>query len=495
MNLLNTNLGFSKNPFSKFSAEEEIAFHKEIFYEPTFYQTLLDDLKSGTSRFILGQRGHGKSSIIHQLKSDLEDSQILTVIIDRFDDIGLDNNKIELLNLILRELVTKYVIFLDKNKSYLKKLNKENKELLGLFIRLFFNSITKTDYANKYEIVKKTKSKNYLIRLFNKIVKPANSILDSAIIISSSIISESLGLNTDLGKARHKDYLSQIKHIKIDASDNDLTLITDKRQLKDLLNKLNTLVKKTYYKSSVILFDKVDEFQDLEQDINKIASFTEDILTDTELLLQNNIAIAFSLWSEVKPILSKKVRFDKFKEIDISWKSKDLVPLMDKRVMHFSGNTKYFENLFETNEDLNQIIEISNKSPRDIISCMSDIYDIQSNNQETNFFQSTSVSLGLIKFAKRYDYLSLYPSRTGKNKDVTSVINKILRVRRVQFSVNDVNLTFNQKTRSSMRQIDQMLHYKLISTDDKLGSKGEKIYLVLDPKIKHLISRNETQLN
>jgi hypothetical protein len=67
-NKLNSNLGFSKNPFSKFSAEEEIEFHNEIFYEPTFYQTLLDDLKSGTSRFILGQRGHGKSSIIHKLK-------------------------------------------------------------------------------------------------------------------------------------------------------------------------------------------------------------------------------------------------------------------------------------------------------------------------------------------------------------------------------------------------------------------------------------------
>ena len=87
-NILNNNLGLLKNPFSKFSAEEEIEFHNEIFYEPNFYQTLLDDLKSGTSRFILGQRGHGKSSIIHKLKNDLEKSQILTIIIDRFDAVS-----------------------------------------------------------------------------------------------------------------------------------------------------------------------------------------------------------------------------------------------------------------------------------------------------------------------------------------------------------------------------------------------------------------------
>jgi hypothetical protein len=136
-NKLNTNLGFEKNPFSKFSAEEETEFHNEIFYEPTFYQTLVDDLKSGTSRFILGQRGHGKSSIIHKLKNDLEKSQVLTIIIDRFDEISLTDNKIELLNLILKEFVTKYVIFLNKNKVYLRKLDDEDKEAISLLIRLF----------------------------------------------------------------------------------------------------------------------------------------------------------------------------------------------------------------------------------------------------------------------------------------------------------------------------------------------------------------------
>ena len=157
-NKLNTNLGFEKNPFSKFSAEEEIEFHNEIFYEPTFYQTLLDDLKSGTSRFILGQRGDGKSSIIHKLKNDLEKSQVLTIIIDRFDEISLTDNKIELLNLILKEFVTKYVIFLNKNKAYLKKLDDEDKEAITLLIKLFFKPLTKTEYETRYDNIKKNKN-------------------------------------------------------------------------------------------------------------------------------------------------------------------------------------------------------------------------------------------------------------------------------------------------------------------------------------------------
>tara|TARA_R110002049_G_scaffold189156_1_gene357574 strand:- start:245 stop:1741 length:1497 start_codon:yes stop_codon:yes gene_type:complete len=493
-NKLNSNLGLLKNPFSKFSAEEEIEFHNEIFYEPTFYQTLLDDLKSGTSRFILGQRGHGKSSIIHKLKNDLENSQILTIIIDRFDEISLENNKIELLNLILQEFVTKYTLFLNKNKVYLKKLNNEDKEVLCLLIKLFFKPLTKSEYEERYENLKKIKTKNWFINLYNKLVKPANSLIGTGILITSKLIADSLNLNNLETNNSYTDFLSEMDNVNTFATSQERELIKSKRHLKELLNRLNKISKKTYYKSSVVLFDKVDEFQELDQDINKIAHFTEDILTDTELLLQNDIAIAFSLWSEVKPILSKKVRFDKFKEIDISWRNSNMEPLIDKRILYFSGNTRTFSSLFEHKSDIDNIITISNKSPRDLISCLSDIYDFQTSNDNSNVFESNSVSRGLIKFAKRYDYLSIYPSRTGKNKDVISMINNILRTRKTNITIMDLNSTFNQKTRWSQGRLEGMVKYKLVTEDSKLGNNGEKIYSVLDPKLIHLIKRGITNL-
>jgi hypothetical protein len=493
-NKLNTNLGFEKNPFSKFSAEEEIEFHNEIFYEPTFYQTLLDDLKSGTSRFILGQRGHGKSSIIHKLKNDLEKSQVLTIIIDRFDEISLTDNKIELLNLILKEFVTKYVIFLNKNEAYLKKLNDEDKEAITLLIKLFFKPLTKTEYETRYDNIKKIKTKNWFINAFNKIVKPANSLIGTGVLITSKLISESLKLTSFEANNSYTEYLSEIENINTSATSQEDELKKSKRHLKELLNRLNIICKKTYYKSSVVLFDKVDEFQELHQDIYKIATFTEDILTDTELLLQNDIAIAFSLWSEVKPILSKKVRFDKFKEIDISWRKSNMAPLIDKRILYFSGNTRSFSSLFEKESDIEGIIDISNKSPRDLISCLSDIYDYQTANENSEVFETANVSKGLIKFANRYDYLSIYPSRTGKNKDVISMINIILRTRKTNITILDLNSTFNQKTRWSQVKLESMVKYKLVEEDSKLGFNGEKIYSVLDPKLIHLIKRGITNL-
>ncbi|OIQ33064.1 MAG: hypothetical protein BM555_04735, partial [Crocinitomix sp. MedPE-SWsnd] len=171
---INQLLGFNKNPFSKFSAEEELEFHNEIFYRPKFYDTLLDDLKSGTSRFILGQRGHGKSSIIHKLKADLDKQDIFTVIIDRFDDISLTENKIELLNLVLVEYVSKLGIYLNKNKAEVKKLSKEDKEILCLLFKLFFKTLTHNEYVKIYDSVKKFKYKNSLTRFFNRFVPSAN---------------------------------------------------------------------------------------------------------------------------------------------------------------------------------------------------------------------------------------------------------------------------------------------------------------------------------
>jgi hypothetical protein len=491
---LNANLGFSRNPFSKFSAEEEMEFHNEIFYEPTFYQTLLDDLKSGTSRFILGQRGHGKSSIIHKLKTDLEKEQVLTIIIDRFDEISLTDNKIELLNLILQEFVTKYVLFLNKNKVYLKKLNNEDKEALCLLIKLFFQPLTKTEYETRYDNIKSIKTKNWFINLYNKIVKPTNSLIGASILITSKLISDSLKLNNFETNIAYTAYLTEMDNINISASSQEQELKKSKRHLKELLNRLNSITKKTYYKSSVVLFDKVDEFQELNQEITRIASFTEDILTDTELLLQNDIAIAFSLWSEVKPILSKKVRFDKFKEIDISWRKNDMEPLIDKRILHFSGNTRSFSSLFSNEADKENVISISNKSPRDLISCLSHIYDYQTVNDDSAKFESESVSKGLIKFANRYDYLSMYPSRTGKNKDVISMINLILRTRKINITILDLNTTFNQKTRWSSGTLESMVKYKLIEEDSKLGPNNEIIHNVLDPKLMHLIKRGITGL-
>lgn len=123
------NLGFSSNPFSKRSSEQEVQFIDNIFYEPNYYSTLKSDLKSGDTKFIIGQRGHGKSSIINKLFKDLEVYENLLVVkIDRFDNIPLKNNEIDFLLLIVSKIISKLSVNLLNNKKLVSKLNKHEKE-------------------------------------------------------------------------------------------------------------------------------------------------------------------------------------------------------------------------------------------------------------------------------------------------------------------------------------------------------------------------------
>src|SRR5260221_10893419 len=114
---LDHQLGFSKNPFLKKSSEQELDFLDDIFFEPNYYQALMDGLSNGDSQFIIGQRGHGKSSIINKLLEDLEERNLFIIKIDRFDSIPLKKNETALLKLILKYIVTKLSAYLFSNRK------------------------------------------------------------------------------------------------------------------------------------------------------------------------------------------------------------------------------------------------------------------------------------------------------------------------------------------------------------------------------------------
>lgn len=88
----------------------------------------------------------------------------------------------------------------------------------------------------------------------------------------------------------------------------------------------------------------------------------------------------------------------------------------------------------------------------------------------------------------------MYPSKTARNKDVITVINNLLRNKKISFSIADLKTNFNQRNNWCRTQIDLMLKYKLVKENEVLGINGEKIYTILDPKISHLIKRGEVSL-
>ena len=93
-------------------------------------------------------------------------------------------------------------------------------------------------------ISKKIKTKNWFINAFNKIVKPANSLIGTGVLITSKLISESLKLTSFEANNSYTEYLSEIENINTSATSQEDELKKSKRHLKELLNKLNIICKK-----------------------------------------------------------------------------------------------------------------------------------------------------------------------------------------------------------------------------------------------------------
>lgn len=487
-----SNLGFKANPFSKRSSEQELEFINEIFYSPNYYNTLINDLESGDSRFIIGHRGHGKTSVINKLYEDLNKKENICVVkIDRFETIPIKDNEKNFLFLINRKIIEKVVYFLMKNKQLVKKLSKSQKEDLALLISIFYRPVSQQEFQNALNEVHRIKTVNIFKRAYNFIIC---DLLNKSIAVGAAITSDwirnSLGLSMSLEDIANKEYFK-----KIELSKNEKKELTSSEfvlsDLKDLLYKTCDLLNSINLTKAVVLFDKIDENPNLSNDITKICLFIKDILSDTEFLMKDTIAVGFTLWAELKNELSGYVRFDKFGIIDVRWNDEDMEPLIDKRLAYYSldkTNVVKFKDLIKSQFDREIIINLSNKSPRDLIIILFEILKEQANRKpDVQSIEDGAISKALKVFCKHYDYASNIPSKYAKNQDVKSMINKLLLIKSDRFTEKDFSSILKQPQKQSSNEIKTMLGYKLIREEDIPNLDGEKVYEIIEPKISYLI--------
>jgi hypothetical protein len=493
-------INLSGSPFAQFSAEEELEILDTIYYEPKYYGELLDLLSTGVSRFILGARGQGKSATIYKLFNDLSKNHTLPLLITRYDGIPLTNNENHLLYKIMQVMTMGLAKYLFENKKSKRKLKKLQLEKLSFFIELFYDPHCSCEFIESAKTIKQKKSKNRLIALYNNhLIGFLNTIINGTVSVTSDLIRQSIGLDKSNQNQIFKDYFHEFPKKPINNYSIKEVAKWEKEKIRDLITILIECAKALEFDCIVILFDKIDEFPLINGDIEKITEFTKGILTDTELLYSPKLSLVFSLWSEIKRSLNLKgIRFDKFKDIDIRWTIDELEPLINQRLKHFSidkNNPVTLNILVPNHNDKNQILEISDHSPRSLISLLGEIYNEDHNQQDLISFTSTAISNGMITFCRRFDYESQNPSKVGKSNDLVSWINKILRIRKIIFSVDDLNSVFLQKTSISIKHIELMIKLGLIKEYYMQTPEGNQQYEVVNPKIKFLISRSILELD
>lgn len=481
---------FQRDPFAQHNAEEELGFIDEIFYEPAYYRGLKDTILNNGSRFLLGQRGDGKSIVIHKLMNDLtRDNNALVMLITRFDNIPLVDNEQYLLYKIAQQMTVEIAKRLFLEKKLRKNIDDYLLKRFGFYIQCFYDPDFADEFIEKAKEIQRIYRNNFFKRLYNrKILGLANNLLNTSINVLAAIIKDSFS-NMPLQESFKVDFLSEMKLTEIKTIPFEkATSLTKENYIKIIVD-LSKIGKSIGLNSVVVLFDKLDEFQELQGDIEKTAMFCQEILTDTDLLLDSNIAVVFSLWSELKREASVLgARFDKFGEISVTLENDELIRLLNKRLKYFAANTNNpptFQSLIELENQRSDILDIAAKSPRTLIRLLGVIYNKQQD-RGANSFSPEIINKGIISYCKTFDFLSLHPYAKNR-QDLTQWINKLLKVSKPEFTALELQQSLGLKGKTVHTYIKTLIEYDLIRDTGIYDENGSSIYVVIEPRIVYLM--------
>ncbi len=476
-------MGFKENPFSKFSAEEETEYLKEIFYEPKYYSTILQDIGGNNSRYIFGERGSGKSALMFRLIEDLaENKKGLIILIDSYNEfVGKGNHlSVKYLLLFIRRIIRALVQDLLVRGESISSLDAINKEKMAFIINNFFSTISRKEFEKFQENIGK--------KLYNELGNPLiNNILSGAVTLSSDFVSKSLGLPSQGGAKFYKEYIPKMedKTEKIDLS------AVSEDALLGILEDLLNIVIALKYNTLTLFLDKIDEQPEISSKIDEEVRILLPLLKNNQLILNKKLGFVFILWSKVKKELNEQgVRFDKIKPLDVNWTEYELIDIMKKRILYFSNGNTTLDSIFQDKNNISLIANLANKSPRDFLHLMSNIYDQQSNiNSKSNIFTNQAVSQGINNFLRTYDFYSLYPAQKGTKQDIRGIISKLRVINKTEFKVKDVMVVLKLAHQASSSHIKIMKNYGIVKEKEETPGM-EKEYLILDPKIAFIVKNS-----
>lgn len=484
MSELFINMGFCENPFSRYSAEEEKKYINSIYEKPKYYATICSDIESGTSRFLMGDRGMGKSALMYRLLNDLADRSVFSVLVDQYDNIPIRDNEMHFVNLVIEEIVSNLAVELLKKPRLVKKLDKREREKLAFIITNFFESRSKSQIKDLYEQMTRKRSKNVFRYVFNWVLlKPINMILSSTSEYLGSIVNKAIGLQTPSEQV-YREYLKELK-IENGIPKEKITFDSYK-DLKGILREVANIIIKMDYKRVVVFFDQIDEYKLLRSNIENIANFIAPIVTDNSLLYNDAIGFEFVVWNKAKDNLkAKQVRFDKFIPIDIGWSNDELLQIISKRLSYFAEGKQISLEDIVGKDYVNTILNVSSGSPRNLIILLHKIYLEQASlDENVKVFSEMAVQTGLRNFCANYEYEMLYPESQIKKS-----IDKIMKVNKVSFEIKDLVDAYKVSSQSGNSWVKFMMAYGLIEETDNVGSAKKK-YRVIDEKLVYLINNN-----
>lgn len=302
-------------------------------------------------------------------------------------------------------------------------------------------------------------------------------------------------MNTD--DLKYQEYFKEISS----GSYDDVTL---NHRFIEAFERVSDICRSLGATKLVIIFDKIDEDPRFESDIKEIANFIKPIISNTAFLSSSKYQVVFSTWKIPYILVRDAAREQKFQKPILTWDSEDLLSAWKKRHLHFKrinlrgiiSKDPWIYDLFSkevTEEDILEVLKISNKNPRDLWHVINSIIKEQKRIQETEKLSKAAIEKGLDKFATEFNYYEYYPKAIGDSKskrDIFSYISYLCQLKSERFTTTNIREDAKAGGRT-FYLIQEMINIGLIrKTDDSEGRKN--IYEIIDPKVIHCIKRRIT---
>ena len=213
------------------------------------------------------------------LFEDLKANGTLPLLITRYEGIPLSNNKGYFLYKIVQALTKKLAEHLYRNRKVVKLLSKEQRGHLSYLVEMFYDEEIADDYLRQAHVIKAQKRNNWFRRLFNGNLKLINGVVNGAIKITSSVVRQSMGLPESDEATTNTAIFEEIPINEINSLSMKEVVDKGNDKLLSMLKLLVNIAISLRYESIVVLFDKIDEFAEINADITKVAEFTLQILT------------------------------------------------------------------------------------------------------------------------------------------------------------------------------------------------------------------------
>ena len=244
----------------------------------------------------------------------------------------------------------------------------------------------------------------------------------------------------------------------------------------------------------LVQVDKVDETDWTGADVGAAADLVLPLITNISLHEISGLTWTFFVWDEVSRSMRRahgsKIRFDKIPNGEIVWEVNYLTDLVSRRMSFFSSNRiRHLGEVSEAGIDVSgvlpQVIALTARSPRQLISALDQIFSLH--------IQTTQGNPSKLTLAAYETGMDSYAKKSLADNGLLEEARAVAKLELERFVAKDVQGLIRQSAQTARGRIDGWIDQRLVRQcgTRPTGSAGRPVdeFELFDPRALRVLHR------